>query len=113
MAYGVDITELKKGRDELIIKNKELEKLNGELDSLIYSITHDLRSPVLALMGLLDIVYESGEFGSENQEYLSLMRKSILRLDDTIREILNYSRNARTDIDYTEIDLLHFVNQSF
>ncbi len=41
------------------------------------------------------------------------MRKSILRLDDTIREILNYSRNARTDIDYTEIDLLHFVNQSF
>ena len=113
MAYGVDITELKKGRDELIIKNKELEKLNGELDSLAYSITHDLRSPVLALMGLLDIIYESGEFGSENKEYLTLMRKSILRLDDTIREILNYYRNARTEIDYTEINLLHLVNQSF
>ncbi len=113
MAYGVDITELKKGRDELIIKNKELEKLNGELDSLAYSITHDLRSPVLALMGLLDIIYESGEFGSENKEYLTLMRKSILRLDDTIREILNYYRNARTEIDLTEINLLHFVNQSF
>ena len=113
MAYGVDITELKKGRDELITKNKELEKINGELDSFVYSISHDLRSPVLALMGLLDIVNESGEFGSENKEYLSLMRKSIFRLDDTIREILNYSRNARTDIDYKEIDLLNFVEKSF
>ncbi|OYU96457.1 MAG: hypothetical protein CFE21_08680 [Bacteroidetes bacterium B1(2017)] len=113
LAYGVDITELKKGRDELMTKNKELEKLNGELDSLVYSITHDLRTPVVALMGLLDIVYESAEFVGENQEYLSLMRKSIFRLDDTIREILNYSRNARTDIIYKEIDLLQYVNQTF
>jgi len=113
MAYGVDITELKKGRDELIIKNKELEKINGELDSFVYSISHDLRTPVLALMGLLDIINESEEFGSENKEYLSLMRKTIFRLDETIREILHYSRNARTDIDSTEINLLNFVNQSF
>ena len=113
MAYGVDITEIKKGRDNLIKKNKELEKINGELDSFVYSISHDLRSPVLALMGLLDIINESRDFGSENQEHLSLMRRTILRLDDTIREILYYSRNARTDIDYTEINLLNFVNQSF
>jgi len=113
LAYGVDITLQKKDRDELILKNKELEKLNGELDSLVYSITHDLRTPVLALMGLLDIIYESRGIGSENQEYLSLMRKSILRLDETIREILNYSRNARTDIVFTEINLLDYVNQSF
>ena len=113
MAYGVDITEIKKGRDNLIKKNKELEKINGELDSFVYSISHDLRSPVLALMGLLDIINESRDLGSENQEHLSLMRRTILRLDDTIREILYYSRNARTDIDYTEINLLNFVNQSF
>ena len=113
LAYGVDITELKKGRDNLLAKNKELEKLNEELDSFVYSITHDLRTPVLALLGLIDVLDEKVESGSGNQDYFVLMRKSVNRLDDTIREILNYYRNARTEIVNTEINLIENVKASF
>jgi signal transduction histidine kinase len=113
LAYGVDITELKKGRDELVNKNKELEKINGELDSLVYSVSHDLRTPVLSIVGLIDAVFEIEDLAEENLIYLRLMRKSVFRLDDTIREILEYSRNSRTEILNTPIDLAAFVSQTF
>jgi signal transduction histidine kinase len=37
--------------------------------------------------------------------YLGLMEKSILKLDETIHEINNYSRNARLGLNVSEVDL--------
>jgi signal transduction histidine kinase len=113
MAYGIDITELKKSRDELLGKNAELEKLNGELDSLVYSVTHDLRSPVLSVMGLLDVASETSDVSNELRNYMGLMRQSVRGLDDTIREILNYSRNSRVELNFSLVDLNSMVFRIF
>ena len=44
--------------DELQLKNKELQKINFELDRFVYSASHDLRAPLTSVLGLLYLLRE-------------------------------------------------------
>jgi signal transduction histidine kinase len=93
--------------------DEELVKTNGELDRFVYSVSHDLRSPLLSIKGLSALMQEEESTSSKNHQYLKLIDKSIQSLDDTIREILAYSRNARLEIQPEEIDLKKMVDRIF
>lgn len=80
---------------ELNKKNYDLVKANGELDNFVYRVSHDLRSPLLSVKGLLSLVFQSPDLNEKTEGYLRRAETSINRLDDTIREILEYSRNSR------------------
>lgn len=93
---------------ELQEKNKELEKINFELDRFVYSASHDLRSPLTSVLGLLYLLRE--EVKAEGaQRYVSLMEESILKLDNIIRDIVAYSRNNRAGLQIEEIRLQELV----
>ncbi|MFN5210195.1 MAG: ATP-binding protein [Bacteroidota bacterium] len=109
-----DITSIKKTEKELINKNEELKKINAELDNFVYSVSHDLRSPLLSIKGLLGLILHSHLVSEEVAGYLKMAETSINRLDGTIKDILEYSRNARTEVMRQEVDvqkLCEFVFQ--
>ena len=93
--------------------NQKLEeqknKINAELDFLIYSISHDLRSPLMSVKGLLALIAESEEINSNVKTYLKMADGSIDRLDQTIYDILEYSRNSRTEILYEKFNVHQVV----
>ena len=93
--------------------NKRLEeqknKINAELDFLIYSISHDLRSPLMSVKGLLALIAESEETNANVKTYLKMADGSIDRLDQTIYDILEYSRNSRTEILYEKFNVRQVV----
>lgn len=93
--------------------DEELIKANSELDRFVYSVSHDLRSPLLSIRGLSTLMQDEESTGSKNMHYLKLVDKSINNLDNTIREILAYSRNARLDIDVQEFDLKELIDNIF
>jgi len=104
IAIQQDITAQKVGEQRLVEKNQELTKINKELDQFVYSISHDLRAPLLSIQGLLGLIqFDTWDAG--NQEFLNLIAESTNRLDHTILEILNYSRNARMDISLQPFNL--------
>lgn len=82
----------------LFKKNKELSKANSELDNFVYRVSHDLRSPLLSVKGLLSLAHRDENLPAHIGEYLLMADNSINRLDDTIKEILEYSRNSRLEI---------------
>lgn len=89
---------------ELKEKNSELEKINFELDRFVYSASHDLRSPLTSVLGLLYLLrLEVKEEGA--QRYVDLMEESILKLDNIIRDIVAYSRNNRTELQIEAIQM--------
>lgn len=80
-------------------QNEELSKINQELDSLVYSVSHNLRAPLSSVLGLLNLAnLEEHPRHPEFDAYLKMIEKSVLKLDDTLKEILDYSRNARLEI---------------
>lgn len=95
---------LRKTLRELQLKNKELEKINFELDRFVYSVSHDLRAPLTSVLGLVHLLRE--EIKTENhQYYFHLMVESISKLDNTIRDILAYARNNRMKVVKEALDL--------
>ncbi|MBJ7879773.1 PAS domain-containing protein [Gelidibacter salicanalis] len=97
--------EIEKRANELTITNRELKKTNNELDRFVYSASHDLRAPLKSLLGLSDIIREDTDEDNVIQlEQMDMMKKSIIKLDDFIEDILQYSRNSRTEVVQEEMN---------
>lgn len=108
----VDITATKNFENEILEKNDELMKINKELDQFVYSVSHDLRSPLLSVKGLVSLL-QFPAADTESLSYIAMINKSIDRLDNSILEILNFSRNARLDVVKSEFNLETVVGDIF
>ena len=95
---AIDISERKQFEQELEENNRVLQTINSELDRFVYSTSHDLRAPLLSLEGLLNLSDEHIESQNDIRQYHQSMRRVISQMDETIKEILDYSRNARIDV---------------
>jgi signal transduction histidine kinase len=88
-------------------------KLNEELDNFVYSVSHDLRSPLLSVKGIISLILTTEEPNKSTVNYLRMAQGSIDRLDNTIQDILEYSRNSRLDVKPEWFDMEHVVRQVF
>jgi signal transduction histidine kinase len=77
-------------------KNAELRKVNAELDRFVYSVSHDLRSPLSSILGLTNLAQKTSD-PQELSEILSMIRGRIKAQDNFIRDIIDYARNSRTE----------------
>jgi PAS domain S-box-containing protein len=104
MAIIRDVTTRKRTEKELI-------KRNFELDSFVYRASHDLKAPLNSLMGIINLLE------SESEEpvvlsYLKMMNKSVVKLDTFIRDLADFSRNARTELEQAEISWKQLVDET-
>ncbi len=93
-------------------QNETLIKINKELDSFVYSISHNLRAPLMSVLGLLDLARNESSSVVIHQ-YHEMMKSSVCKLDETLKEILEYSRNARQGLLIDKIDFQKLVNDNF
>jgi signal transduction histidine kinase len=113
IVIGIDITEIKNIEKNILQKNEELKKINSELDNFVYSVSHDLRSPLLSVKGILSLIFKTAQLEPKVDNYLKMAEKSILRLDETILEILEYSRNARLGLQFDEVYLSDMISEIY
>ncbi|MFP4504659.1 MAG: PAS domain-containing sensor histidine kinase [Cyclobacteriaceae bacterium] len=112
--YGItqDISAQKEAQDQLLLQNDELRKVNSELDRFVYSVSHDLRAPLASVLGLINIARNETDI-KQQLHYLDLQEKSIHKLDNFIREIIDLSKNSRLEISREEIDFQQLVNDLY
>ena len=111
LSYGIDITTLKQTENKLLQQNVELEKVNAELDQFVYSASHNLRAPLLSIKGLLSLVTPGKTTAPELEMYIREAHRSIERLDSTIHDIIEYSKNARLPLEPRVVNLTELINQ--
>jgi len=108
------VTELKlrDQNEELTKTNDLLRKIHMELDNFVYSVSHNLRAPLMSVLGLVTIARMEEEGPKSGDHLFNMIEHSIHRLDDTLKEILDYSRNARTETSISEVKLDDIFNES-
>ncbi len=92
----------------ILQKNRELTKVNQELDRFVYSASHDLRAPLSSMAGLIHLAQRDQD---EAQTYLSLMDERVKVMDNYIKDIVEYSRNTRLEVSLTLVNLKSVVEE--
>jgi len=112
MAVGsiIDIHNRKNAEQQLRHKNTELEKTNQELDRFVYRASHDMRAPLSTLLGLLNLA-KTTKTAEELAEYHELMTNRINTMDGFIKEVTDYSRNARLEVSTESINVLQLIEE--
>jgi signal transduction histidine kinase len=92
------------------VEKKELVKANMELDKFVYSVSHDLRAPLSSMAGVVVIAEEETQ-EPVVKENLNYLKGCIRKLDTFIGDILDYSRNSRTEIKKEEINFREVLQE--
>jgi len=107
----MDITNRKLYEELLQEKNAELKKANAELDRFVYSASHELRSPLSSIMGLVHLAML--ETKDKNvRKYLSLINESGERLDKFLGELKSYTSNVHTDLSIQSVDFQKIISST-
>jgi two-component system sensor histidine kinase/response regulator len=93
----------------LVSKNRELESAYDELGKFAYSVTHDVRGPLLSVLGALDLA-KSMEDLTELREILSMMDDAIRKLDEYIKNTHEYYKLKRGMLQFEKIDFSKLVD---
>jgi PAS domain S-box-containing protein len=109
---ATDIHDQKTAHHRLENTLRELHEKNFELDQFVYKTSHDLRSPLSTILGLVDILKEESDEAAKRQ-YVDLIANRVHKLDRFIRSMLDYSRNTRTATSREAIDLAALVQECY
>lgn len=99
-----------KAKVDLRNKIAELEKTNDELNRFIYSISHELRAPLVSVIGIVELVKMEGLFNSSG-EYWPLIEICSNKLDYYIQKTLQYHKNSKTDSDTSIIEFKPMISE--
>jgi PAS domain S-box-containing protein len=88
-----DITKLKETQ-------RTLEDINREQEAFNYSISHDLRAPLITINNYVEIVMSdfAAPMNDEGRAMLERIRCAALRMEDTLKHLLEYSMLSREKI---------------
>jgi signal transduction histidine kinase len=92
-------------------QNEELMKVNHELDNFVYSVSHNLRAPLTSVLGLLNLAAHDQQ-DKKIAPLHEMMRTSIVNLDKTLSDILQYSKNARSNVQTEEVSWSELIHES-
>ncbi|QNF33557.1 PAS domain-containing protein [Adhaeribacter swui] len=83
-----DIEEKKLAEAELLQINQELRKTNEDLDSFVYTASHDLKLPIISMSRIFSELTETAQFNTPDAEILvSMFHKSLDQIHTTIRDL--------------------------
>ncbi|MDZ7805183.1 PAS domain S-box protein [Thiohalophilus sp.] len=114
----LDITEQKQTEQELLQhkfhleelvedRTGELQRINQELESFSYSVSHDLRAPLRAIDGFSQALYEDYRQALDETglDYLNRIQRAAENMSHLIDSLLKLSRLTRSKFKREKVDL--------
>lgn len=86
--------ELYVNKHALKKKNEELQKAYSELEKFIYSASHDLRAPLVSILGILKLT-RLEQIDGKAGEYFQMIERMVGKLDVFVQNIISYYQNLK------------------
>lgn len=90
---------------QLELKNSDLEKATNELNSFLYSASHDLRAPIASLLGLVQVGRIALHKPEELEHYFTLQEQSLRRMDEVIHGLMDFAEHKNRTLQLADVDL--------
>ena len=114
----LEVSERKRAERTLHENEKKLEALlaeladkNTELESFVYTVSHDLKTPIVTIEGFVGALRE--DFGDrlseEGEKYLKFMSSAARKMEMLINDLLELSRIGRLSETKTRFPLSEIV----
>lgn len=96
---------------ELQKSTTQLELINNELEAFSYSVSHDLRAPLRAINGFINILFEDYEpnLDAEGKRICGIIQSNALKMGQLIDDLLSFSRLMRSELHHSRIDMESMV----
>jgi PAS domain S-box-containing protein len=108
--YGVltlahDISNIMESQEKLIQLNSQLLKSNHDLEQFAYVASHDLQEPLRKIQVYSQLIGEDSANVQSVMKYHVKINQSANRMQDLIKDVLNFSRISRTEEAFEKVDL--------
>lgn len=93
------------------VMNERLKSAYEELDTFSYTVSHDLKSPIAAILGYAQVI--AGDKSADNKwgNIAARIESRANKMNLMINEILEYSRIGRSEIDYKTINTRSLIEE--
>ncbi len=117
-----DITERKRKEeeirhlnDELAHNVRQLEAANSELEAFNYSVSHDLRTPLISIGGFSRVLLKryTDSLDEDGHRFLSVIRDNTEKMENLINNLLALSRLGFKQLKISEIDMSGLVTSVY
>lgn len=94
-----DITALKEAEDVIRRSESDLKAKNEELEAFVYTAAHDLRTPLVSVIGYLDLLKGelSGQMDPEQEYMLRRVAANTVHFDNLLKDLLTFSQSSIRD----------------
>jgi signal transduction histidine kinase len=88
-------------------QKEELEARNAEQETFIYTVSHDLRAPLLSIQGMGELLEEAVDAGDPEEARFLLRRvtRNAEKMGELLNDLLALSRVGRAAEDAEALDL--------
>lgn len=96
---------------ELSVANKELQRINTELEDFAYTVSHDLKAPLRAINTIANFLKEDfgSKLGGDGISQLELLTNRVKRMGSLIEGILHYAKAGRDEHVKDDVNLNHVL----
>lgn len=107
--------ELQKATNELTEANEQLTNMDVAKDEFLYTVTHELRTPVTSIRAMAEIVHDNEDMTEdERKHFLSGVIKETERVSHLITQVLNLEKfeSGRQKLNITSVQLNTLIKEA-
>jgi PAS domain S-box-containing protein len=94
----------------LLNTRDQLQAKNDELNLFVYKASHDLKSPVTSMMGLIGLINKSNSL-EEIKNYCRMVEKCTEKLDSVLNELLVLGHITYGELEFSTVNVKEIIDE--
>lgn len=111
-SFKEELSEIQTGFSKAVEEEVKSQRMRTEL---ITNVSHDLKTPLTAIITYIDLLQEEGVTEKQRKEYLEVLERKSLRLKALIEDLFEVSKasSGNVNIHTEKVDICNLVRQVY